>query len=129
LLPFVSLWLIYPSKEKIGDFLPNVILVLFFQVVIILLLTSYFSALAAKKELSNSITNYSDLNSLINFFIIRKKTSEEKVETIKKLFFSAKLYDIKVDDSLLFIYVYQLIPNRTNIQEILGDISTESEKK
>ncbi|OPX64638.1 MAG: hypothetical protein A4E34_00410 [Methanoregula sp. PtaU1.Bin006] len=130
ILPFVSLWVVFPSGENISNVLPRVILVMIFQMVVILLLTSYFSALAAKKELSNSITNYSDLNSLINFFIIRKKTSEENVKQIKKAFFTAKLYDVAVDDSLLFIYVYMLIPNRTNVREVFGDnFNVESNAK
>jgi hypothetical protein len=127
LLPFFALWVIYPHIETPDIFLPKVFLVTVFQVIIILLLTSYFSALSAKKELSNSITNFAILNSLVNYFIIRKITSDEKVEKIKKSFFSAKLYDIKVDDSLLFIYVYQLIPNQMNVQEIISESENKNE--
>jgi len=89
-----------------------------FQFMLILLFSNYFSALTVKKELSNTITNYADINYLINDLILNKKCNRQELENLKHLYFTAKPYDYVVTSLFKYIQFYFLIPNRVYLKHI-----------
>jgi len=98
LLPIIALYL---SLSLVTQWL-FLLLVLLLQILIGVLFSSYFSSISAKKELSNSLTNFSDINDQINSLIINKDYEEEKYERLKKLYSTAKLFDLVID-SIIFV--------------------------
>jgi hypothetical protein len=79
---------------------------------LLLLFASYFSAISAKKELVNTITNFADLNYIINSMIIKNDINPNEFENLKRLYLSAKQFDLLIDDSFKFVIFYMLTIHR-----------------
>jgi hypothetical protein len=113
LLPLWALLITYPL---ISDFL-FLVLVLVLQSMVVVIFTSYFSTLLVKKELTNSITNFSDLNYQINDLLLnREEINKDIVQKLKKLYLTAKQYDVLVDDSFKFVNIYYLLMHRVYLK-------------
>ncbi len=89
-------------------------LIILLQYVSILLMVSYYSSQTALKELTNTLTNYSDIMYQINFLLLYKKFNEINLNKLKHLYFIAKPYELFVEDYMQFIPIYYLIINRTH---------------
>ncbi len=98
------------TYSLISDYL-FLIIVLILQITLIIISGSYFSSLSVKKELTNTLTNFANLDYLINDFILRKDINEEQVKKTKELYLTAKQYDVLVNDSLKFVNFYFLSMN------------------
>ncbi len=61
LIVIFPIWAFYITYSIISDLI-FLIIILFLQFVVIILFASYFSSLSAKRELTNTITNFSDIN-------------------------------------------------------------------
>jgi len=87
--------------------------VLALQSMVVAIFTSYFSTLSVKKELANSIANFSDLNYQINDLLLNKEEiNDDIVQKLKKLYLTAKQYDVLVVDSFKFVNIYFLTMHR-----------------
>jgi hypothetical protein len=91
-------------------------IIMIFQLILIFVFSNYFSTLMVKKELSDSITNFADINYLINESILNKKTERIELENLKRLYLSAKPYDYVYIVLFKFIPFYRLISNRTYLK-------------
>ena len=92
--------------------------VLVLQFSSIMILSSYFSSLTASRQLSNTLTNYADINYQISHLLLYKKEDAQKYIQLRRLYFTAKPYDLLIDDSMQYIHFYYLIINRTYLNEI-----------
>lgn len=106
-LPAKSLFI---TRSIISDY-TFLIIVLVLQFTFTIISSSYFSSLSVKKELTNALTNFANLDYLINDIILRKDINEEQVKKLKELYLTAKQYDVLVDDSLKFVNFYFLSMN------------------
>lgn len=103
-------------------------LVVILQFISIMILSSYYSGLTASRQLANTLTNYADINYQINYLIINKKEDEQQYSRLKRMYLTAKPYDILIDDSIQFLQFYYLIMNRTFMAEIAEDFSNKTKK-
>ena len=83
-----------------------------------MILSSYYSSQTASRQLTNSLTNYADINYQINHLILYNKVDEEKYKKLRRMYLTAKPYDLLIDDSMQFIQFYYLIMNRTYVNAI-----------
>jgi hypothetical protein len=88
------------------------ILVFILECITIIMFASYFNGVSAKKELANSITNFSNLNYLINDLLLNEEEiNENSVQDLKKMFLTAKQYDIIVVNYFGFINIFYPVIN------------------
>lgn len=113
-LPLISIWYLLPLIE---DWL-LLLMVFIMQVVLIVLFSSYFSGIVVKKELGNAITNYSDIDNQLSYMILEEKKDMKQYQLLKRLYYTAKPYDFKIDDSFKIVNFYLLLPNRVYMKEI-----------
>lgn len=106
-LPAASLFI---TRSIISDY-TFLIIVLVLQLTFTIISSSYFSSVSVKKELTNTLTNFANLDYLLNDFILRKDINEDQVEKLKTKYLTAKQYDVLVDDSLKFVNFYFLSMN------------------
>lgn len=106
-LPAESL---YITRSIISDY-TFLIIVLVLQFTFTIISSSYFSSLSVKKELTNALTNFADIDYQINDLILSKDVKEERIVKLKALYLAAKQYDVLVDDSLKFVNFYSLSMN------------------
>lgn len=93
-------------------------IVVIVQFISIMILSSYYSSQTASKQLTNSLTNYADINYQINHLMLYNKVDETKYKKLRRLYLTAKPYDLLIDDSMQFIQFYYLIMNRTYVNAI-----------
>lgn len=94
------------------------IVVIILQLIMHISFASYFSAIQAKKELTSALTNLADINGLINRALIKNlRISKKDIEFVKKMFFSAKRYELFINDSMKFVNFYILLNNRVYLSE------------
>ncbi|MGB8218477.1 MAG: hypothetical protein WCE94_14365 [Candidatus Methanoperedens sp.] len=105
----LPIWAFSTTRPIISDYI-FLIIVLFLQFMFMAVSASYFSSLSVKKELNNTLTNFANLDYLINDFILSKNINEEKVKKLKELYLTAKQYDVLVD-SLKFVNLYYISMN------------------
>ncbi len=94
------------------------VIILIVQLFVIMVLSSYFSGMTVKRELSNAMTNFSDINYQINNILLKGECAEQDVKNLKRLYQTAKHFDLLIDDSFKFVNIYYLIMNRVYIKEI-----------
>lgn len=112
LLPLLALYITLAIVEEVL-FLG---LVLILQFIVLVMFASYFSSQSAKRELSNTITNFADINYQINDALLSDEIQSENIERLKKLYLTAKQYDLFVDDSFKFVHIYSLIVHRVHLR-------------
>jgi hypothetical protein len=89
------------------------------QSAIILSFASYFSAVLAKKEMTNSLTNFSRLNYKLDSLLLNKKMINTKiVQNLEDVYLNAKPYELVVSNYLNFVNVYYLRINKINQEGI-----------
>lgn len=106
-LPAESLFI---TKSIISDYI-FLIIVLVLQLIFTIISSSYFSSLYVKKELTNTLTYFANIDYQINDLILRKYINEDQLEKLKTKYLTAKQYDVLVDDSLKFVNFYVLSMN------------------
>lgn len=94
------------------------VVVLIIQLFLIAVLSSYFSSILAKKELTNTLTNYANINDRINALIIKGNIDENIVSELQNSYLTAKKYDVFIDDYFKFVNFYFLRMNRTYLENI-----------
>jgi uncharacterized membrane protein (Fun14 family) len=108
---FVALALVLPAVSFlitysiISDYI-FLIIVLVLQLTFTIISSSYFSSLSVKKELTNTLTSFADIDYKINSLILSKDMKEEYYEKLKAQYLTAKQYDVSVDNSLKFVNLY-----------------------
>lgn len=111
-LPLGALLKTYTIVEEILF----LVLVLILQLSVIIMFGSYFSSLSAKRELSNTITNFADINYQINDAILSENITANEIERLKKMYLTAKQYELYIDSSLKFVHFYSLMMHRVYIK-------------
>ena len=115
--PIWSLWTTRTLYYPISTGIPLLILVIILQAVTICIAASYLSSLSAKKELANALTNFADIDYQISDLLLSEEINEGDVERLKKLYLTAKRYDLVVSDTLKFVNFYYLKPNRVYVKK------------
>lgn len=116
LIVIFPIWSLIITYSIVSDLI-FLLIILFLQLAVIIFFASYYSSLSAKRELTNAITNFSDINYQINDLILSKDIKEDIVEKLKTLYLTAKQYDILVDDSLKFVNYYYLLMHRVYLKK------------
>jgi len=104
--------LYYPVSEKIWLLLIAIIV----QAITIGVVASYISSLSARKELTNTLTNFADIDNQISELLLNKKIRVKTVKSLRKMFLTAKRYDLVVDNTFKFVNFYYLKVNRVYIK-------------
>jgi len=94
------------------------ILVLLLQIIVIAMFASYFSSLSAKKELTNSLTNFANTNDQVSNLLLSKDVDKEAVEKLKEQYLSAKQYDLVIDDYFKFVNYYWLSMHKVYLNRL-----------
>jgi len=115
LVMFLPLWALFVTWNIVVDIL-FLGLVLVLQFITIILIASYFSSLSAKRELTNSLTNFADINYQINDAILSKEANQDTYDKLKTLYLTAKQYDLLIDDSLKYVNFYYLLMQRVHLK-------------
>lgn len=105
------------------------VLVIAFQIIALFLAAGYFSALSVKRELINSISQYARLNQIISYFIIKKNAPSDEIIHLQNSYLLIKRYDMIIDDSLQFVFLYVLQPQPVFFKTSDEVIRIEERKK
>lgn len=116
--PLISLFITYPYDIIFIENIRYFLLIFILQFIALIIIARYFNALSVKKELANSLTNYADIHSFITYYLLSEDYEQKDVEQLKHLFFTAKRYDIAVDNSFKLINFYILLPHRVSRKEV-----------
>lgn len=117
-LPGLSLWVIRSIYYPIGGDSFFVILILILQVIVLAMFASYFSSLSVKKELTNTLTNFANIDYQINSLIMSGVVKRQAVEELKNLYLAAKPYDLVVDDYFKFVNYYILAMHKVYLTKL-----------
>lgn len=101
------------------------VIVVILQFISIMIISSYYSSQTASKQLTNTLTNYADINYQINHLLMYDKADEVSYKKLRRLYLTAKPYDLLIDDSMQFIQFYYLLMNRTYVNA-LGEENQKS---
>jgi len=115
------IWSLYETRSfylPINEKALLLLLVLLLQIVAIAIMSSYFSALKAKKELANTLTNFADIDYQINNLLLEGEVDDDAIMRLKTLYLTAKKYDVTIDDYFKFVNFYYLLMNRTYLKNM-----------
>lgn len=93
-------------------------LVVMLQFSLIIILSGYYSSITALSQLANTLTNYADINYQLNKLLLDRKVDEIKLNQLKKLYLTAKPYDLLIDNSMQFVQFYYLLMNKTYLSSL-----------
>ena len=114
LAPIVAL---FQTLGLVQDWLFFAIVVIV-QFISIMIISSYYSSQTASKHLTNTLTNYADINYQITHLLLYEKGDEIQYKNLRRMYLTAKPYDLLIDDSMQFLQFYYLIMNRTYVNAI-----------
>jgi hypothetical protein len=115
IMPALSIWML---RTLIAQW-PYLFLIVIMQSCMIILFSNSFSANTVRKELSNTITTYADINFLLSMAEINEHYTFAEYQHLYSLYQTAKPFDFSIKDTFKFINYYMLVPNRYYLKEIL----------
>lgn len=113
LIPFYFL-LLKPLITIFSENLSFLILITILQFIFVFLSASYISAVLAKKELTNSITTYTDINDKINEILLyqNEKLNQKNLDKLLKRYLEAKRFEMHTTSMFNLVNIYYLIPKQ-----------------
>ena len=108
---FLYVWAFIESLKLVTS-IPYVLLFTVIALIISVLLQKHFSTQDAKRELSTTVENLSLINDQINRLRLNKNFKTGEYEKLKKLFLTARKYDIILVNPLKIVQTYHFHINK-----------------
>jgi len=111
----LPIWSVICTYPIYGSSLSKAILmliVIIIQFLMIIAFSCYFSSISLKSELTNTLTNFSIIDNLINEHLLKKNIDETAYKDLLKLFYQAKRFEFSVDNTFIFVNFYYLLINK-----------------
>ncbi|MGD0854722.1 MAG: hypothetical protein ABSA18_02835 [Dehalococcoidia bacterium] len=116
IMPFVSIkamsFLFFHEGVSFWTAFGIMIIAMLVQVVCFILLSSYFSAVGAKKELSNTLTILSALSLQIDDYILNDGKGPTSLDMLKDQYMKTRRFNLVTDDYMKIVPFYMLNMNR-----------------
>jgi len=127
--PFWSLWITRDLYLPLRENILFLLLVLVIQWVTLTILASYFSSISAKKELSNAVTNFASIDYQLSHLLVSGEVNETALAALKRLYLTAKKYELVVEDTFKFINFYSLRYTQVYLMTLKEEEQRLEEKK